>query len=64
MTQARTRPPTFAVFCSRPKDLPDTYLRYLENGLREDFDLPGTPIRVNLRKGENPYAPKDKGKRG
>ncbi len=64
MTQARTRPPTFAVFCSRPKDLPDTYLRYLENGLREDFDLPGTPIRVNLRKGENPYAPKDKARRG
>ncbi len=60
MTQASARPPTFAVFCSRPKDLPDSYLRYLENGLREDFDLPGTPIRVNLRKGDNPYAPKDR----
>ncbi len=60
MTQASARPPTFAVFCSRPKDLPDSYIRYLENGLREDFDLPGTPIRVNLRKGENPYAPKDR----
>ena len=35
-------------------------MRYLENGLREDFDLPGTPIRVNLRKGDNPYAPKDR----
>ncbi len=57
MTQASARPPTFAVFCSRSKDLPEAYLRYLENGLREDFDLPGTPIRINLRKGENPYAP-------
>lgn len=60
MTQASARPPTFAVFCSRPKDLPDSYLRYLENGLREAFDLPGTPIRMNLRKSENPYAPKKK----
>ncbi|HSR71944.1 MAG TPA: ribosome biogenesis GTPase Der, partial [Kiloniellales bacterium] len=55
MTQARTRPPTFALFCSRPEALPDSYLRYLENALREDFDLPGTPIRIHLRKGENPY---------
>ena len=52
------------MFCPLPKNLPDSYLRCLENGLREDFDLPGTPIRVNLRKGENPYAPKGKGKRG
>ena len=58
MTQAKTRPPSFAIFCSRPTKLPDSYLRYLENGLREDFDLPGTPIRLTLRKGENPYAPK------
>ncbi len=62
MTQAKARPPTFAVFCSRPKDLPDAYLRYLENGLRESFGLPGTPIRIILRKGDNPYAPKGKGK--
>jgi GTP-binding protein len=60
MTQAKTRPPSFAIFCSRPTKLPDSYLRYLENGLREDFDLPGTPIRLTLRKGENPYAPKKK----
>ncbi len=58
MTQAKTRPPSFAIFCSRPKKLPDSYLRYLENALREDFDLPGTPIRITRRKGENPYAPK------
>ena len=58
VTQAKTRPPTFAIFCSRPKELPTAYLRYLENGLRQDFDLPGTPIRINLRKGDNPYAKK------
>jgi GTP-binding protein len=56
MTQAKTRPPGFVVFCSRPAGLPDSYLRYLENALRRDFDLPGTPIRIALRKGENPYA--------
>jgi GTPase len=58
MTQSTARPPTFVVFCSKPKDLPDSYLRYLENGLREAFHLPGTPIRIHLRKGENPYAGK------
>jgi len=56
VTQAKTRPPGFIVFCSRPQALPDSYLRYLENALRRDFDLPGTPIRIFLRKGENPYA--------
>ncbi len=60
MTQAKTRPPSFAIFCSRPTKMPDSYLRYLENALREDFDLPGTPIRLTLRKGQNPYAPKRK----
>ena len=56
MTQAKTRPPTFAIFCSRPDDLPASYLRYLENAMRDAFDLPGTPIRLNLRRGDNPYA--------
>ena len=41
---------------SRPKDLPAHYLGYLVNGLRQVFDLPGTPIRILLRKGKNPYA--------
>ena len=58
MTQAKARPPTFMISCSRPKELPDAYLRYLENSLREVFDLPGTPIRINLRRSENPYAPR------
>ena len=58
MTQARTRPPTFAISCSRPDALPGSYLRYLENALRDDFDLPGTPIRMHLKKPKNPYAKK------
>jgi GTP-binding protein len=56
VTQANARPPTFVVFCSRPKALPDSYVRYLVNSLRETFGLPGTPIRLQLRKGDNPYA--------
>jgi GTP-binding protein len=56
MTQAKSRPPTFAVFCTKADDLPPSYSRYLENALRADFDLYGTPIRLNFRKGDNPYA--------
>ncbi|MEM7222463.1 MAG: ribosome biogenesis GTPase Der [Pseudomonadota bacterium] len=56
MTQAKSRPPTFAIFCTRPSELPDSYLRYLEKSLRETFALPGTPLRLRLRKGKNPYA--------
>ena len=56
ITQSNARPPTLVLFCSRPKALPDSYVRYLVNSLRETFDLPGVPIRLHLRKGENPYA--------
>ncbi len=56
MTQPSTRPPTFVAFCSQPEGLPKSYTRYLLNSLRETFDLPGTPIRLNMRKGDNPYA--------
>ncbi len=59
MTQAKTRPPTFIVFTSRPDALPDAYSRYLVNGLRDAFTIPGVPLRLILRKGDNPYA-KDK----
>jgi GTP-binding protein len=58
MTQANARPPTFVLFCSQPKALPESYSRYLVNALRESFDLPGVPIRLNLRKGDNPFASK------
>ena len=54
-TQIKTRPPTFALFVSRPDDLPDHYLRYLAAGLRDDFDLQGLPLRLVMRKGKNPY---------
>ena len=55
LTQAKARPPTFIAFCSRPEALPDAWRRYLVNALRADFGLPGVPIRLTLRKGENPY---------
>ena len=58
LTQAKTRPPHFIAFCSRPDALPESYTRYLINGLRETFDMPGTPIRLSYRKGENPYEAK------
>lgn len=49
MTQAKTRPPGFVVMCSHPDKMPESYTRYLVNGLRQDFDMPGTPIRLTLR---------------
>ena len=58
MTQAKTRPPSFIVFASRPDAVPASYQRYLINGLRETFDIQGTPIRLWLRGGNNPYADK------
>jgi GTP-binding protein len=58
ITQAKTRPPSFVVFCSRADAVPDSYTRYLVNGLRESFDLPGTPIRLTLREKANPFARK------
>jgi GTP-binding protein len=56
ITQAKSRPPTFVLFSSRAAALPETYRRYLVNGLRESFDLPGTPIRLAVRAKPNPYA--------
>jgi GTP-binding protein len=60
MTQVKTRPPGFIVMCSHPEDMPDSYRRYLVNGLRDHFDMPGTPIRVTMRgQGDkNPYRAK------
>ena len=56
ISQTKTRPPTFVLKCSRADRLPDSYKRYLINGLREDFDLPGTPIRLFVRADKNPYV--------
>ena len=62
MTQAKTRPPGFVVMCSMPEKLSDSYSRYLVNGLREDFDMPGTPIRLHMRSqaDANPYKNRKK----
>jgi GTP-binding protein len=56
MTQAKARPPTFILFGTRAERLPEDYQRYLVNGLRESFELPGVPIRLQLRGTTNPYA--------
>ncbi len=57
ITQAKTRPPGFVINCSRPDELPESYKRYLVNGLRDHFDMPGTPIRLFFRSqaNENPW---------
>ncbi|SFB15720.1 GTP-binding protein [Poseidonocella pacifica] len=62
MTQAKTRPPGFVVMCSHPDRIPEAYSRYLVNGLREHFDMPGTPIRLTMRGqgNRNPYKNKRK----
>ena len=56
ITQAKTRPPSFYMFSSNPEGLPDSYLRYLTNQLRDTFKLHGIPIRISVRKSDNPYA--------
>ena len=57
-TQTKARPPSFVVFCTRADAVPDSYMRYLVNSLREAFDMPGTPIRMILREKKNPFAHK------
>ena len=59
ITQPKARPPSFVLFCSRADALPESYVRYLVNNLRQSFDLPGVPIRLTLREKDNPYAEKD-----
>ena len=56
MTQIKIRPPTFVLSVSQPEELGDDYLRFLINRLRDDFGLPGVPIRLTMRKPKNPYA--------
>ncbi|NWH07138.1 MAG: ribosome biogenesis GTPase Der [Alphaproteobacteria bacterium] len=63
MTQVKARPPTFAIFGNQLDGLPESYLRYLVNGIRKDFGLPGTPIRIVLRTSANPFAAKGEGAR-
>ena len=63
MTQVGIRPPTFVIFSSNPDELPESYLRYLTNGIRTTFGFEGVPIRLQMRKRENPYADKSAGRR-
>jgi len=56
MAQTKARPPTFVLFASRADKLPESYRRYLINSIRQSFDLPGTPIRITVKSGANPYA--------
>ena len=59
MTQPKARPPFFVLFGNAVDKIPESYKRYLVNGLRETFGLIGVPIRLSMRSGgENPYAPK------
>ena len=60
ITQTKARPPSFVLFCSRADAVPQPYLRYLINSLREHFELPGTPMRISLREKANPFAHKRK----
>ena len=62
-TQASARPPTFALFASKPAELPDSYVRYAINDLRRTFKLPGVPIRMSVRKSSRPDRPAPKKKR-
>ena len=55
MTQIKSRPPTFRVFCTKAADLPDSYVRYLTNAMRRDFKLPAVPIRFQFKSQKNPY---------
>ncbi|MCQ4631125.1 MULTISPECIES: ribosome biogenesis GTPase Der [Shinella] len=63
MTQVKARPPGFMISCTRPDALPESYIRYLTNGLRNDFNLPGVPIRIHFKASDNPFASKAKKRR-
>jgi GTPase len=59
MTQIKTRPPTFALFAAKGEELSDAYHRYMMNGIREAFGLEGVPLRLLLRRSENPFDRKE-----
>lgn len=63
MTQTKIRPPTYMISVSQPEELGDDYLRFLMNRLRDDFSMPGVPIRVTMRKPDNPFASRAKPQR-
>ncbi|MHA7968390.1 ribosome biogenesis GTPase Der [Rhizobium sp. CAU 1783] len=60
MTQVKARPPAFMISCTRADALPESYVRYLTNGLRADFQMPGVPIRIHFKAGDNPFENRKK----
>ena len=62
ITQPKARPPHFVLFGNQLTELPTSYERFLTNGLRETFSLPGVPIRITKRTSENPYENRRKRK--
>jgi GTP-binding protein len=63
ITQVKTRPPGFVLSCTRPDEVPQSYVRYLVNGLRESFDIPGVPVRMSIHASDNPYASRAKSRK-
>jgi GTP-binding protein len=63
MSQIKTRPPTFILSASQADELGKDYIRFLVNRLRDDFNMPGVPIRLHMRKAKNPYASRAKPQR-
>ena len=62
MTQVKARPPAFMISCTRPEALPESYVRFLTNGLRVDFNMPGVPIRIHFKASDNPFENRKKRK--
>ena len=60
MAQIKSRPPTFVLMCSRAAKMPESYKRYLVNGLKQAFGLEAAPVRLHVRAGKNPYAEEDR----
>lgn len=58
ITQAKTRPPGFVLFGTRLDQLPESYRRYLVNGIRRELGFEAVPIRLTLRSPKNPFAKK------
>jgi GTP-binding protein len=61
-TQVKSRPPTFVLFTNHPKEIPDTYSKYLIGSLRDHLKLPAIPIRILYKKSDNPFNNQDDGK--
>src|SRR3569833_1455660 len=59
ITQIKSRPPSFVVFGSRLDELPESYRRYLVNGIRRELGFGAVPVRLTLRSSKNPFAKKD-----